>query len=488
MVSPWAAKTLTARERDVVEAASGGAAVREIAGVLGISVRTVEHHLTSAYRKLGVRSRGQLIAQRWAGPVEQPTTRYARVGGSGVAYQVVGDGVRTVVLVPGFVSNVEVGWEWPALARFLRRLGMGRRLVVFDKLGTGLSDRLPDPAAVTMEERMTEVRAVMDAAGVQRATLFGFSEGAALSMLFAASHPERVNGLVLWGAMISPRFRDPHSTLTQIADDPEGTKALYIQHWGTGRILATAARVAPDDHTLLAHIARFERSGAGPADAHAIGHLAAALEMRSLVPTIPVPTLVLHRRGDPLVPVTHSQFLGEHLPYGRYVELPGEDHPPWLGEDESFWRELEPFLAVDHPVLREPAVTLETLVCTDPLLPPVRLPLLTAHDGRAVATRHGPAYAFDGPARALRFAAAVRDGNPHARIAVNCGQVTVTPSGLSGPAADVTAAALATAAPGEILVTRTVKDLVLGSCLHFEPARPVAVPDATIDTFTIPTT
>lgn len=467
---------LTRREREVVDAACSGATVREVAASLGIGVRTVEHHLTSAYRKLGVRSRVEMLAQRGAASAPTPGTRYAVLAGSGVAYQVVGDGARDVVFVPGFVSNVEASWSWPAHAQFLTRLARGRRLVVFDKRGTGLSDRLPTPAGATLDERVDEVRAVMDALGTRRATLFGFSEGAALSMLFAASYPDRVNGLILYGALVSASFHEPGTGLARVAADPETTRGEYLRHWGTGRILSAGVPSAAGDPQLREHLARFERSGAGPGDAHATSRMAAALEVRSLVPAVLMPSLVLHRRDDRLVPVANSRYLADHLPQARYVELEGSDHPPWLGAGRQLWHELDRFLAAEHRAQRGPATALTTLLFTRPALPPACRSLLAACQGRPVATCRGPGYAFEGPLRAIRFAAAVQRAEGGARSAVHCGEATVTSSGLSGPAVEVADAALDAAAPGHLLVTRSVTELLLGSEVTFQPLALLRLP------------
>ena len=260
-----------------------------------------------------------------------------------------------LLLVPGVISNVEVGWSWPAHARFLRRLASGRRLILFDKRGTGLSDPVADPARMTLEERTDELRAVMDAAGSRRATLFGFSEGAALTMLFTATYPSRVNGLIFYGALISGSLDSATSGTAGVTEDPAAAWEVLRSAWGTGDFLAPFADdpLAPSE---LPHVARFERHGASPSAAFALIGMARSVEVRGLCPAVRAPALVLHRRDDKLVPIANSRYLDEHLPDARFVELEGRGHVPWLGETERFYEEVEQFLAQDHPVGSGPDV------------------------------------------------------------------------------------------------------------------------------------
>jgi pimeloyl-ACP methyl ester carboxylesterase/DNA-binding CsgD family transcriptional regulator len=322
---------LTARERDVVLAAADGANTRAIAEQLFLSPRTVEHHLSAAYRKLGVSNRAALVALLRNSESDQtPVTRYAVSGDSHIAYQALGNGPRDLILIPGFVSNVETAWTWPAHARFLRKLAAGRRLIVFDKRGTGLSDPVADPSCLTLEQRMDEVRAVMDAAGTHRAALFGFSEGAALGMLFAASYPSRTNGLILYGGLISPALDTAANAVVNVFADPAAAWETMRQVWGTGQFMAPFLPTATSTESEMAHVARFERHGASPAAAYAIIRMAAAIEVRGLCPAVHAPSLVMHRRDDLLVPPANSRYLAEHLPDVRYVELDGVDHPLWV--------------------------------------------------------------------------------------------------------------------------------------------------------------
>ena len=264
-----------------------------------------------------------------------PETHYARSGDVRIAYQVVGSGPLDLVYVPGFVSNLDVFWEMPEWARFFSRLAAFSRLIVFDKRGTGLSDR--DVGIATLEERMDDVRAVMDAAGSTRAALYGVSEGGPLSVLFAATYPQRVRGLILYGSYTGARLTQ--ELLEQRVEQID-------RFWGTGQYWLP--RYSPkllSDETARRAYARFERQSANPSAAIAIQRMNRELDIRHVLPAIRVPSLVMHRVGDAAVPVEWGRELAEAIPNARYVELPGDDHVPWhepeipdrtLGEIEEF--------------------------------------------------------------------------------------------------------------------------------------------------------
>jgi len=463
---------LTPREREVVLAAAEGSGTQTIAEQLVVSPRTVEHHLSAAYRKLGVRNRPALVALLAGSPPAQtPVTRYAVSGDAYIAYQVIGEGSRDLVLIPGFISNVETAWTWPALAGFLRRLAAGRRLIMFDKRGTGLSDPVADPSRLTLEQRMDEVRAVMDAAGSRRAALFGFSEGAALSMLFAATYPSRTNGLILYGALISGSIDPAASGTAGVFTEPARAWELLRETWGTGAFLAPFAPSVSGTEPGISHIARFERHGASPAAAYAIIRMAGSIEVRGLCPAVQAPSLVLHRRDDTLVPVANSRYLAAQLPAARYVELDGRDHPPWLAGSERLLAEVDGFLAADHPVVRAGRTSLlQTLIMADGPLSPPQLAAVERFRGRPAISRHGLVYAFEGPVRAIGCALAVAALGPPLRLAVHAGELDLSPGGVAGAMLGVTAAALATARPGEVTVTTVVRDLALGAGFRFSPA------------------
>ncbi|MHB8329659.1 MAG: alpha/beta fold hydrolase [Acidimicrobiales bacterium] len=344
---------LTGREDDVAQGVIDGRSNKEIAHFLAISPRTVEHHLTSIFRKLGVRSRTALLAKLGTVTLEESaalsatapvSTSYAVSDGARIAYQVVGEGPEDLVLVPGFVSNVDIGWTWPALAAFQFMLASRHRLVLFDKRGTGLSDPVPSPAHLSLSHRMDELRAVMDAAHCRRSTVFGFSEGAALAMLLAVTYPGRVKRLILWGARVTGGA-DPDDLMSRsLADDSAERWQRIQKDWGTGRYLAPVVPSLADDPASLEHVARFERHGASPASVFETIRLAGEGDVRNLCPAVGVPTLVLHRLGDRLVPVAHGRYLARNIPGASYVELEGGDHPPWLGDTERANREITGFL------------------------------------------------------------------------------------------------------------------------------------------------
>jgi pimeloyl-ACP methyl ester carboxylesterase/DNA-binding CsgD family transcriptional regulator len=468
---------LTSREREVVLAAADGADTRAIADRLFLSPRTVEHHLSAAYRKLGVANRAALVALlRDRAPDQTPVTRYALSGDTHIAYQVLGDGTRDLILIPGFVSNVETAWTWPAQARFLRRLAVGRRLIVFDKRGTGLSDPVADPSCLTLEQRMDDVRAVMDAAGAHRAALFGFSEGAVLAMLFAASYPSRTNGLVLYGGLISPALDTASNAVVNVFADPAAAWETMRQLWGSGQFLAPFLPTATSTESGMAHVARFERHGASPAAAYAIIRMGAAIEVRGLCPAVHAPSLVLHRRDDLLVPPANSRYLAEHLPDARYVELEGVDHPPWLGENDRFFDEVNRFLNADHPAPSSPSRLLAALLAADHTPDASLLGTIERFRGRPTARPGDIIYTFDGAVRAVECALALMDQQPTLRLTVHAGELEFTAGRISGPAAETVARAVNESPVGQVTVTSVVKDIAHGSRLDLTAGPTVHLP------------
>lgn len=463
---------LTAREREVVLAAARGLATREIAEQLFVSPRTVEHHLSACYRKLGVAGRGALIASLSAGPEPAaPVTRYAVNRGCHLAYQVLGSGPEDLLFIPGFVSNVETAWTWPAQSAFLRRLAAGRRLIVFDKRGTGLSDPMVDPAAHTLDQRVDDARAVMDAAGSRRATLFGFSEGAAVAMMMSVTDPARVDRLILYGALVSPTVNPQEN----IFADPQAAWNLMAEVWGTGRFLAGAVPSLAEDQEAMAHVARFERHGASPAAAFTIFRLAAQVELRSLCPVVTAPTLVLHRRQDPFVPASHGRYLAEHLANSRYQELDGRDHPPWVGASEQVADAVEAYLHAQRSEPPRPAGVLQALLAVEPAPSPALLGTVERFRGRPAGTPAGAVFAFDGAERAVACALALADRDQGLRLAVHAGEVEQAARGMTGPAVEATVGLLTGAGQGTVVLSALVRDLAAGSGLDLSTAGNVAV-------------
>jgi class 3 adenylate cyclase len=421
----------------------------------------------------------------------EAVTRYAKSGDVSIAYQVVGEGPIDIVLIPIWVSHLEYAWEEPSLARFYRRLASFSRLILFDKRGTGLSDRVGDVHLPTLEERMDDVGAVMDAVGSERAAMFGVHEGAAMSALFAATHPERVSTLVAFG-MFASRLRAP--------DYPWGwtpeRRAEWLDEiertWGGPVGLAAAAPSAAGDERFARWWSTYLRLGSSPGAALALARMNSDIDIRDVLPAVRVPTLLLHRVDDRRVAVDEARFIAGRIPDARLVELPGEDHLPWVGEQDAMLDEVEEFLTgarSAHP----PDRVLATVLFTDIVGSTehaVRLgdrawrELVELHDGavRIALARWGGRELdtagdsflaeFDGPARAIRCAAdilaRVRELGLDLRAGVHTGEVERAGSTLRGIAVHIGARVAAQAAPGEILVSQTVKDLVAGSGLAFE--------------------
>src|SRR3954453_7188429 len=268
-------------------------------------------------------------------------TRYAKSDGVSVAYQVVGDGSHDLVLVPGFVSHVEVAWEQPRLAHFLGRLASFSRLIVFDKRGTGMSDPVADPPS--MEERMDDIRAVMDAAGSRRGTMFGISEGGTLGLLFASAHPERCQSVILYGSW-ARRLVGPDYPYGPTAEELDDIVAGMDRAWATGEWWDGGTPTASDDARHRVWWARYLRMAASPAMAQNVIRMNMRMDIRDLLPTITQPTLILHRTGDTWIDVGHARYLAEHIPSASYVELPGSDHRPWLGDVDAIVDAVEVFV------------------------------------------------------------------------------------------------------------------------------------------------
>ena len=271
-----------------------------------------------------------------------PRTRYAKSGSVNIAYQVVGEGPIDLVMVPGFVSHVEVSWERPKLAHLLTRLGSFARLIVFDKRGTGMSD--PASSAPTMDERMDDIRAVMDAAGSERAALFGVSEGGSLSLLFALHHAERARALILYGSW-ARRMTAPDYPWGIEAPQLEKLLATMGEAWDTGEWWGDPEHPSPfDDERHRAWWARYLRMAASPSMAQQVIRMNVEIDLREQLADVRTPTLILHRSGDLWIQVGHARFMAERIPGARYVELPGEDHRPWLGDVDAILEEIEVFL------------------------------------------------------------------------------------------------------------------------------------------------
>ncbi|MDQ3956184.1 MAG: adenylate/guanylate cyclase domain-containing protein [Actinomycetota bacterium] len=418
-----------------------------------------------------------------------PQTRYAKSGDVHIAYQVAGDGPLDLVFVPGWFSHIENNWEFPEMAYFFRRLASFSRLIMFDKRGTGLSDPVAVTNPPTLEQRMDDVRAVMDEVGSARAALMGLSEGGPMSMLFAATYPERTSALILTGTFARATPGDDYpfgmdrDTVLRLID-------VEAEHWGEG-LIAQIAAPSLDTPEFRKVVGRYERAAASPGMMTALMRLNLDIDIRPVLGTISTPTLVLHRTGDRFVPVEMGRYLAEHIPDAKLVELPGIDHIPWAGNTDLFCDEVQEVLTGARGAI-EPDRVLATVMFTDVVGSTGRAAELGDRRWREVLDRFyavtqrqierfggrqikamGDAVlaVFDGPARAVRsasaIAAAVRPLSLEVRTGVHTGECEIMGEDVGGIAVHIGARVADIAEPGEVLVSRTVKDLVAGSELEF---------------------
>jgi len=418
-----------------------------------------------------------------------PETRYANSGGVNIAYQVVCNGPRDLVLVPGWVSNLDAFWEEPAVEHFLRRLASFSRLILFDKRGTGLSDRVAD--LPSLEVRMDDVRAVLDAVGSERAALFGYSEGGPMCALFAATYPTRTSALVMAGA---------YARMMVAPDYPFGRTALQYQAfldeiasgWGgpVGIERRMPSRAA--DPRFRQWWSHYLRISASPQSAAALLRMNSEVDIRHVLPSIRVPTLILHAGNDQAIDVQHGRYLAEHIAGAQYRQLDGPDHVPFLSDSAVITEEIEAFLTgVRHHAVADRV--LATVLFTDIVGSTEtavgvgdrrwRQLVESHHDmvrrqldrfrGREIDTAGDGFFAtFDGPARAVRCACAISEGmsslGMQVRAGLHTGECEVTDNKYSGIAVHIGARVAARAAPSEVLVSSTVKDLVAGSGIVFD--------------------
>jgi pimeloyl-ACP methyl ester carboxylesterase len=418
--------------------------------------------------------------------VERSETRYARSGEVSIAYQVVGDGPFDLVYVPGFVSNIELMWEEPGLARFLERLASFSRLILFDKRGTGLSDPVPTDRLPTLEERMDDVRAVMDAVGSGRAALLGHSEGGNMCVLFTATYPERTTALILVGCYAKRIRSDDYPWAPTVEDRARGIEQTEAT-WGSPEAFRDLAPSKERDEAFQRWIGRYLRQSASPKAAAALMRMNTKIDVRDVLPTIGVPTLLLYRTHDADVHVEEGRYIGDRIPGARFVELPGEDHLMWTGDVDALLDEIEEFLT---GVRRgpDPDRVLATVLFTDVVASTETATRLGDRAWRTILDRHhdvvrrelarwrgreidtagdGFLATFDGPARGIRCAVAasegVRDLGLQIRAGLHTGEVEIAGEDVRGIAVHIGSRVAALAGPDEVLVSRTVADLVAGS-------------------------
>jgi class 3 adenylate cyclase len=418
----------------------------------------------------------------------QPPTRYARSGEVSIAYQVVGDGPLDIVVVPGFVSHVELIWEIPTAVHMIERLASFGRVILFDKRGSGLSD--PVVGAPTLEERMDDVRAVMDAAGSERAAIFGLSEGAPMSILFAATYPQLTSALVLYGGMARSTWAPdyPWATPAEALIESSEAMAPYLYE---GAVLEIMAPSFADEPNVRALYARLQRYAASPAMLQQMFVMFLDIDVRSVLPSIDVPTLVLHRRGDRAVNYQAAVWMAGRIPGATYVELEGVDHLMFAGDCDALVDEVEESLTGVRRATEIDRV-LATVMFTDIVDSTKRASAmgdrawralldaqnevlrreLARYRGHEVKTLgDGMLATFDGPARAIRcgraMTAAVRPLGIEVRVGLHTGEVELVGDDVAGIAVHIAARVGALSGAGEVLVSGTVKDLVAGSGLAF---------------------
>ena len=429
--------------------------------------------------------------------MDMPETRYAKtVDGVHIAYQVVGEGPIDLVFVSGWISNVDLNWMFPDYARFLRRLASFSRLIIFDKRGVGLSDRVPDKELPDLETRMDDLVAVMDAAGSRQAILFGESDGGPLCALFAATYPDRVLGLVMHGPDVRAAWA-PDAPWGMTSEDFTAEVESIERGWGTGRFeRGFLEEIAPSmvgDEDFLKWTTTYFRQSASPGAAMALNRMWYAIDIRDVISAVWVPTLILNRTSAILNPVEESRYLAERMPSAEYVELPGADHLPWVGDQDALLGHVERFVSSTRDEEAKLDRVLATVLFTD-IVDSTAMAVATGDTAwKALAERHhvvvrgllaryrgvevdtagdGFFATFDGPARAVRCAReivhTVKPLGIEVRAGVHTGEVESINGKAGGVAVVIGARVGAIASASEVWASSTVKDLTAGSGLTFE--------------------
>jgi class 3 adenylate cyclase/alpha-beta hydrolase superfamily lysophospholipase len=420
----------------------------------------------------------------------EPETRYAQAtDGTYLAYQVVGDGPIDLVYVPTWMSHVELLWEEPAVARFFERLGSFARLILFDRRGSGLSDPIYT-GGLTLEEQMDDVRAVLDAAGSERAAIFAQLEGGAMASLFAATFPDRTTALVLY-TTFARTVRADDIPWADTKEERDARLEVFVENWGDGSRLLAFAPTRAGDARVKRWYGRLERFAASPGTIRKLSRAIGDTDVRAVLSTIQVPTLVVYRRDDPLINPLHSKYIAERIPGAKLVELPPGDTLPVFSDNDVLTDELEEFLTGVRR-RREPDRVLATVMFTDIVDSTKQAAergdaawrdLLGRHDqlvreqlqqfdGREIKTiGDGFLVTFDGPARGIRCALGINDAVEELgikiRAGLHTGEIELVGDDVSGMAVNIGARVGATAGPNEVLVSSTVKDLVVGSGIEF---------------------
>jgi pimeloyl-ACP methyl ester carboxylesterase/class 3 adenylate cyclase len=411
-----------------------------------------------------------------------PETRYAFSGDVNIAYQTMGSGPLDIIVVPGLASHVEFMHEMPGYTAFHRRLSTFGRVVTFDKRGQGLSDRISD--APSLEQRIDDVRAIMDAIGSKRATLFGHSEGCPMSVLFAATYPERVSHLILFGG---------YAVAAMLSNDMEERIAERLKFWGTGEMLKALSPSQATNQNAIHQFAKYQRLAASPGAIKAISFLNAQIDVRAILPNVQAPTLVLHRKDDASIPVELGRNLAEQIPNAKFIEYSGQDHFYFFGDVETLLGDIEEFVT-GH---RESSSAdldrvLATVLFTD-IVDSTRSAaamgdqawrrLLDSHDQLAIqtvekyrgtlvkTTGDGILATFDGPGRAVRCALSLGTASKQMglplRAGLHTGEIEIRGRDIGGIAVHAAARVMAQSQSNEVLVSRVITDLVAGAGLKF---------------------
>lgn len=424
--------------------------------------------------------------------MKMPDTRYAKSGHLSIAYQVAGDGPIDLVFAAGWISNVELGWEDQALARFYERLASFSRLILFDKRGTGLSDRVSDEHPPTLEERTDDLRAVLDAAGSERAAVFGVSEGGNMSVLFAATYPQRTTALITHGIFAKRVWSADYPWAPTTAQRQAWLDGLAAR-WGGDVDLLTIAPSVAHDKQIAAGFARRSRLSVSPSAAVALGRMNTEIDIRAVLPVIRVPTLMFHAVEDRDANIEEGRWIARRIRGARLIELPGGDHIPFYANQDAVVENVQEFLTGSRPAV-EADRFLATVLFTDIVNGTAKAAELGDRRWRALVEDHhaivrrelahfrgvevdtagdGFFATFDGPARAVRCALEIRDAvralGLEIRAGIHTGECEVIAGKTGGIAVIIGSRVREQAAPGDVLATSTVKDLTAGSGLRFEP-------------------
>jgi pimeloyl-ACP methyl ester carboxylesterase len=414
-----------------------------------------------------------------------PETHYAKSGNVNIAFQIVGEGPIDIVYVPGWVSHLEYGWESPLVANFYRRLASFSRLILFDKRGTGLSDQAAD--LPTLEQRMDDVRAVMEAADSARAVVFGMSEGGNMSLLFAATYPERTIALITFG-VFAKRVWDPEYPWAPTAEQRQGFYDAIENEWGSPIGIEDIAPSVAHDQSVRDWWATYQRRSASPSAALALARMNTMIDVSSVLPAIQVPTLLLHRTGDLDVNIAEGRYIAERIPAAKFVELPGIDHLIYAGDQDSVITEVQSFIQsiqqTNHSedvlatvLYAEILPTSQSEISGDTSKDRERALAMAKRESewfKATVIQAGAVFVatFDGPVRAVRAAAAIAKATRRAGIDVRAGLHTglcnIAAEKIGGAAVEISSAVAAVAEAGEVLVTQPVKDLLSGSGVQFD--------------------